>query len=181
MRRIIAVGIATAVVTAACGGSAEPTTTEAPTATAPVAHESTTTQPATTTSAAATTTTALPAEDDIVPGDDPNADQIVALYAVVFDGTTTFDEKAPLITEPDGLEGTVDAYAVASEAVGGIALEVRSVAIAVDTADVSYDLLFAGKAFQTDQAGVAEKVDGSWKVSREYFCSIVQLARVACA
>jgi hypothetical protein len=181
VRRIIAVGILTVFATAACGGSAEPTTTEAPSTTAPVADETTTTQPATTTTTTTTTTTAVPAEDDIVPGEDPDADQIVALYAVVFDGTTTFDEKAPLITEPDGLEATVDAYAVASETVGGIALEVRSVVIGVDTADVSYDLLFAGNAFQTDQAGVAEKVDGSWKVSREYFCSIVELARVACA
>jgi hypothetical protein len=181
VRRIIAVGILTAVAIAACGGSAASTTTEAPTTTASVADETTTTQPATTTTVVTPTTIAEPAADSIVPGEDADADEIVALYAVVFDGPTTFDEKAPLITDPDGLEATVEAYADASEAIGGIALEVRSVVVDTDSAGVLYDLLFAGNAFQTDQPGVAERVDGTWKVSREYFCSIMQLARVACS
>jgi hypothetical protein len=181
VRRIIAVGMVVAATTAACGGAAEPTTTESPTTTASVADQTTSTQPATTTTVSVTTTVAEPAEAGIVPGGDANADEIVALYALVFDGSTTFDEKAPLITDPDGLEATVDAYATASETVGGIALEVRSVTIGSDSADVVYDLVFAGSAFQTDQVGTAVSVDGSWKVSREYFCSIMQLARVGCS
>lgn len=181
MRRNLPILVALALVLAACasddtGGTS--TTDEAPRTT------TTTTAPATTTTAAPETTTTTGAEEiptaPIVPGEDPDADAIAELYRIVFDSSTTFEEKAPLIADPTGLESTVEAYGVAGEGVGGITLEAKEAGVGADRAVVVYDLLFAGNPFQTDQIGSAERNDGTWQVSREFFCSIMELARVGC-
>ncbi len=164
-------------VVAACGGSDTADTT-------------TTTEATTTTTAAVTTTTAAPTStvagsdsgpEPIVPGEDPDADEIANVYAVVFDSTTTFDDKADLIADSEGLEGTVEAYTAAGGAVGNIFLEAKAVAVDGDDAVVIYDLQFGGNVFQADQEGTAVRTDGSWKVSREYFCTVMELARVSCS
>lgn len=177
MRRIAILITALGLLATACssddGGSATtssvPTTTQATTAT-------TTTIATTTTTVAERDITTAP----VVPGADPDADAIVALFAVVFDSATTFDEKAPLIGDPTGLESAVAGYQAAGDAVGGISLEVTQTGVLDDRAAVVYDLLFGENPFQVDQTGEAIRVENTWVVSRDYFCSIVALARVAC-
>ena len=167
-KRNIAIAIVTVIVSmlvaTACGGGEEETTTTLGTTT--------------TVTAAATTTTA--AGSGIVPGEDPDVDAIVEAYTVVFDNTTTFEEKAPYITDPTGLEDTVAAYATAGEAVGGIVLRATSVTVAGDTASVVYDFLFAGNPAYQGLEGDAVKTDAGWQVTREMFCGVMTSAQVGC-
>ena len=69
---------------------------------------------------------------------------------------------------------------MAGEGVGGILLEAKEAGIEGDQATVVYDLLFAGNPFQTDQVGDAVRTDDTWQVTRDFFCSIMELARVGC-
>lgn len=160
----------------ACGGSdsADTTTTQA---------DVTTTTVAATTTTAETTTTAGAgggATEPIVPGENADADEIANVYAVVFDSKTTFEEKAPLIVDPDGLEATVEEYTAAGAGVGDIFLEATAVSVDGDAAVVIYDLQFGGQVFQPDQTGDAVRPGGAWQVTREHFCSVMMLARVSC-
>lgn len=150
------------------------------------ASDTTTTEIETTTTAAVATTTTTPTAggsegaDALVPGENPDADEIANVYAVVFDSKATYEDKAPLIVEPDGLEATVAAYTGAGAGVGEIFLQATAVSIAGDEAVVVFDLLFAGNVFQADQQGTAVRSDGVWQVSNEQFCSVMALARVSC-
>ena len=184
MRRILVLLAVLAVLAAACSSddTADTTTTTAApdtTTTTEAPAESSTT----TTTAAPTTTSTTVADiptEPIVPGEDPDADEIAALYDVVFDSATGYEEKAPLIDDPTGLESTVEAYGVAGEGVGGIMLQAKEAGFDGDRATVIYDLLFAGNPFQPDQVGDAVRNDGTWQVTRDFFCSIMELARVPC-
>lgn len=177
MKRVLVLVTAVAVLSAACGGSNDgsASTTDAPSTTV------TTVAPTTTIAVETTTTVAEnPPPVPVVPGADAEVDAIVDLYAVALDSATSYEEKAPLIDDPSGLESTVEAYKAAGESVGGIFLQVTGVAIDDDSAVVTYDLLFGDNAFQTGQAGDAVLNNGQWQVTRDYFCSIMTLARVSC-
>jgi len=166
VRNVLVSLIAVALASAACIDTTESTTTLA------------------TTTTTTTTTSEAGATPDLVPvtaGEDADVDAIAAVYTVVFDSTTTYEEKAPFIVEPDGLESTVEQYTAAGDSVGGILLDVTAVGIADDTAAVQYDLLFAGSPFQQDQLGDAVRTAAGWQVTREFFCSIMELARVPCS
>jgi hypothetical protein len=170
VRTVVATLIVVALAASACSDTTESTSTLAPTTT--------------TTAAAATTTSEAEATPDLVPvtaGADADVDAIAEVYTVVFDSTTTYQEKAPFIVEPDGLESTVEQYTAAGDSVGGILLDVTAVGIADDTAAVQYDLLFAGSPFQQHQLGDAVRTAAGWQVTREFFCSIMELARVPCS
>lgn len=177
MKRMMILVVAGAIVVAACSGADESSETATETTSAPT----TTVEVTTTTIAATTTVDASVPLSPVVPGEDADADAIVDLFAVAFDSETTFAEKAPLIDDPAGLEPTVEAYKAAGESFGGIFLEVTATGIDGDSAGVMYDLLFGGSPFQSGQMGEAVNNDGQWQVTREYFCSIMELARVDCA
>ena len=175
MRRIITLTVMLGLIGAACSSDdTESTTTTA----APTTTETT----ATSTTLATTTTEAEPdiPTAPVVPGEDADADAIVALYATVFDSTSTFEEKAPLIDDPTGLEAAIEGYRAAGDSVDGIFLEVSQTGVLDDRAAVLYDLLFGERPFQSDQPGDAIRIDEKWVVSRDFFCSIVELARVPC-
>lgn len=185
MKRSIVMVVLTAIVAAACGAAEEvdtpeTTTTQSAAVTtteAPVEAETSTTVPPT------TTTTAAPDGIEtfpVVPGEDPDADAIVDMYLVVFDSATTFAEKAPFITDPDGLEETVEKYATAGDGMGGITLQPDAIGIDGNEARVIYSLLFAGNTTFSDLDGEAVLTDDGWQVSREFFCKIMVLARVGC-
>lgn len=183
MKRSVILFVAGVLLLSACGGSDDTSasTTVSTLATTTTATAVTTTVAATTTAAETTTTAGAEVPTvPVVPGESADADAIVDLFAVVFDGTTAYEEKAPFIDDPAGLESTVDAYMTAGDAVGGIFLEVAGVGVDGDHAVVGYDLLFGGNAFMTDQVGDAVLNGGQWQVTREYFCSIMVLARVGC-
>jgi hypothetical protein len=132
----------------------------------------------TTTVAETTTTTQDPPPS--TPTDDQDAASITALYEVVFSSETTYEEKAPLIDDPTGLEETVAKYSTTGESMGGVSLAATSITVSGDTAEVTYDLLFGGNPTYPDLTGDAVRVDGTWLVTRELFCSIMASARVGC-
>lgn len=188
MRMLVVMG-AVAVVAAACGsddgGAATTTTTVAETTTTTVAETTTTTIAETTTTTVAETTTTAAAETDIptspvVPGEDPEVDAIVETYIVVFDSTTTYEEKEPFVTDLSGLEATVEGYAAAGDSFGGIALQADEVGIDGEMAKVVYSFLFGGNPAYTDLVGEAVLTDAGWQVTREFFCDIMTSARVGC-
>ena len=179
--------------TTACGGGSSADNAEEPapasTAVAETSTTTTTSAPATTTTttSAPTTTTAAPADapeiatSPVVPGEEEDVDAIVAAYLVVFDSSTFFDDKAPYITDPSGLEGTVEKYAEAGDSVGGIALSADEVGIEGDNARVIYSFLFAGNPAYRDLEGEAVRTDAGWQITTEFFCEIMASARVGCS
>ena len=166
MKRMILAGAAVAIVAAACGGDStdEADAVEAATTVAP-------------TTTAATEAVARPA---IVPGEDADVDAVVEAYVVVFDSTTTYEEKAPYLVEPEGLEETVATYTATGTSMGGVSLDPKSVTVDGDTAAVSYDFLFGGNPSYTNLTGDAVRTAAGWQITREMFCDIMRSARSSC-
>jgi len=123
-----------------------------------------------------TTTTTAPSAST----DQQDTQEITDLYETVFSSDTTYEEKASLIDDPAGLEETVAKYTKTGESMGGVGLVATSVTVTGDTAEVTYDLLFGGNPTYPDLLGDAVRVDGTWLVTRELFCSIMASARVGC-
>jgi hypothetical protein len=111
---------------------------------------------------------------------DADKEEITTLYEVVFSSETGYDEKAPLLDDPTGLEDTVAEYQETGESMGGVSLEAKTISVSGDVAAVNYDLLFGGTPTYPDLTGDAVRIDGVWKVTREMFCSIMTSARVGC-
>ncbi len=185
MNRVSTAALLVALIAAACGGGTSGDESEtAQTVTTSAAAETTTTAApttTTTTSAPGTTEASGTATSPVVPGEDADVDAIVEAYLVVFDSTTSYEEKAPYITDPAGLEDTVIRYAAAGEDVGGIALSADEVGIDGDAARVIYSFLFAGNPAYTDLEGEAVRTDAGWQVTRDFFCDIMSSARVGCS
>ena len=116
----------------------------------------------------------------IVPGADPELDAVVAAYTIVFDSATRYAEKAPFLPEAGSVKATVEGYAKAGEAVGGIKLVPKAVTIDGDNATVIYDVLFAGTAVYNGLSGSAVKVDGAWTITKAEFCGFMSSARNPC-
>ena len=182
MKRNLFLILAFAIIAAACssGEAAEPTTTTAQSQTTttaePAAPTTTTTTPTTTTVPTTTTTTA----GGIVAGEDPDVDSVVLTYQIVFSSATTYEEKAPYLVDPTGLEETVAQYGETGESMGGVELAPNAVTIDGDVAEVQYDFLIGGTPTYPDLSGDAVLLDGVWKVTREMFCGIMTSARVGC-
>ncbi|MEZ5297039.1 MAG: ABC transporter substrate-binding protein [Ilumatobacteraceae bacterium] len=120
--------------------------------------------------------------DGATSGAEFDADEQAAAdaWAVVFDSTTSFDEKAPHLEDADALSATIDAYAAAGEGMGGIALDPTLVQLDGELATITYDVLFGGSAAYTALSGEMSDVDGVWVVSRDEFCSFMASARTPC-
>lgn len=176
MKRLALLILVMVLVTAACGGSeadvaaSTTTTPEGPTTT-------TTRAPATTRTAAPTTTMVA---EGVVAGEDPEVDAIVLAYTIALDSVSSYEEKAPYIDDPSGLEETVAKYLETGESMGGIGVAVSAVGIDGETASVTYDLLFGGNPTYPDLTGPAVKTADGWKITREGFCSLMSSARVGC-
>jgi len=175
MKRISAILATLALILAACASGAEsPTTSTASLAATPSTTSTTTTLPPST-----TTTTEAPAAAS-EPTSEADRNAITAAYGIVFSSKTTFDEKAPLIDDPSGLEETVLKYQETGESMGGVSLVATKITVEGDIATVIYDFLFGGTPTYPDLTGDAVLVDGTWKISRTMFCSIMGSARVGC-
>lgn len=182
-KRLLAVLAVLSLLVVACGGEdAESTTTEAEPTTTTTAETTTTEAPATTTTEAVEEETTPTAEEEsaIVPGEDPDVDAIVEVYQVVFDSSTSYEEKAQYIDDPGGLEDTVATYQSTGDSVGGVTAEPTSVAVNGEDADVVYTLLFSGNPTYPGQSGTALLTDEGWKVTRDMFCGVMASARSAC-
>jgi len=167
MKRVSVLIAAIAIVATACSSTTD-TAVNTDTTTASTASVATTT--------VATPATTLP----FGPASEEDAAEIIALYELVFSSDTTYEEKAPLIDDPSGLEETVAKYSETGESLGGVGLEAKTITVSGDLASVTYDLLFSGNPTYPDLTGDAIRVDGAWLVTREMFCSIMTSARVGC-
>lgn len=173
MKRVMLLLVVLAVSVGACSGS---DTSESD---ATTVSSSTSTTAAPTTTVPATTTTVADA-GAIVPGEDADVDAVVLTYQIVFSSETGYEEKAPYIDDPSGLEQTVADYQETGESMGGVELVPTSVTINGDSADVTYDLLFGGTPTYPDLAGDAVLIEDTWKITRDMFCSMMASARVGC-
>lgn len=174
-----------ALVAAACGGGSEPAATDETTATTAVPSTTTTstapTPTTTTTTTPPTTTTTAPLEPvEFVPGADADVDAVVEAYVIVFDSTTSYEEKVPYLVEPEGLEETVLEYAETGDSFGGVSVEVSAAATNEETAAVVYTLLFAGNPAYAGLDGDALRTEAGWQITRKMFCSLMTSARVGC-
>ncbi|MGB0111578.1 MAG: iron-siderophore ABC transporter substrate-binding protein, partial [Ilumatobacteraceae bacterium] len=109
--------------------------------------------------------------------------EVADAWALVFDSTVPFADKADHLDDADALEPTVDAYTEAGAALGGIFL-VPTVVVIDDTGDaatLTYDVLFGQETAYTALEGELTLADGVWTVSREEFCSFMASARTACS
>jgi iron complex transport system substrate-binding protein len=147
-------------------------------ATTPAATLPATTVPVTTvpeTSAAETTVAGTTAGPGLSDEESAAAD----VYRTVFDSSLPADDKVALIEDGEALRPTIESYAAAGDAVGGIVLEPSAVTIDGSTAAVVYDVLFAGTPVYQDLDGSLVD-DGGWKVTREEFCDFMAQARNPC-
>lgn len=173
--QVLSALIIPAMLLTACGEASLDTTT---TTSEPAA--TTTEAPSTTTTSMLATTTTKAVTGEIVPGEDPDVDEIVEVYRIAFDSTTTFEEKAAVIEDTTGLEDTVDTYASTGDSVGGVTAEPTAVTVEGDDAVVVYTLYFSGNPTYAGLNGTAVKIDGGWKITRDMFCSVMASARSAC-
>jgi hypothetical protein len=184
MKRISVLIAAIAIVATACSSATEASrNAEAAPTTTVIVTTTTLAPPTTTTSTVIVTTTTLASPTTTLPfspASEEDVAEITALYEIVFSSDTTYDEKAPLIDDPSGLEETVAQYSETGESLGGVGLVAKTITVSGDLASVTYDLLFSGNPTYPDLTGDAIFVDGAWLVTREMFCSIMTSARVGC-
>ncbi|WP_420619114.1 hypothetical protein [Candidatus Poriferisocius sp.] len=102
-------------------------------------------------------------------------------WAVVFDSTAEFADKAPHLEDAAALESSNAAYAEAGESFGGFSMEPTAVDISGDEATITYNVLFGGNAAYEDLTGEIQRVDGTWTVSREAYCGFLASARTPCS
>lgn len=172
MRRIVFLVIAVGLVATACASANDTTTDTEPAAAIPptTVAPTTTSAPATTSTPATTTASA----------NDADQEAITATYEIVFSSETTFAEKEPFLEDPTGLEDTVVKYQETGETMGGVSLAATKITVEGTSAEVIYDFLFAGTPTYPDLTGDAVLVEGTWKITRDMFCSIMDSARVGC-
>lgn len=108
------------------------------------------------------------------------ADAAAAAWSVVFDSTTSFEDKAPHLEDADALASTIEGYAESGSMMGGISLAPTDVTVDGDVATITYDVLFGENPAYGDQTGEISLVDGVWTVSRDEFCSFMASARNPC-
>lgn len=124
--------------------------------------------------ASETTGTTAAAEPD-------EGDAAGEVAATVFDSSVAFDDKAALIEGGETHRGSHDGYIAAAEQVGGITLEPTDVAVAGDTATVTYRILFGGNEAYADLTMDVTRVDDGWVVPTDAFCGFLASARTPCA
>ena len=185
MNRLIAGALAATLTLVACGSSELDTAAadEATTTTAAV-QETTTTKaaPTTTTTAPPETTITTVAETTTTTEAEPSEDElaITEAYAVAFDSESTFEQTAPYVVDPEGLEETVTEYQNTGTEMGGVTVGIDNITINGDEASILYTLYFGGNPTYAGLVGSAVMTDAGWQISREMFCGLMTSARVGC-
>ena len=182
MKRLMALALASALALAACGtaevdagaGDATSSTASATTAATTEATDASATESSTAATEAATTTAA--AEEGL----GPDEMAITEAYAVAFNSESTYEETAPYLVAPEGLEETVQGYIDIGEQMGGVSVGIDKIELDGDSAAITYTLLFGGNPSYRDLAGTAVRTDAGWQISREMFCGLMSSARVGC-
>ena len=128
-----------------------------------------------------TETTETETTETTVADESADGDAAGEVTAKVFDSSVAFDEKAALIEGGEAHRGDHDGYVTAAQQVGGITLEPTDVAVAGDTATVTYRILFGGNEAYADLSMDVTRVDDGWIVPTDAFCGFLASARTPCA
>ena len=154
MKRVLAVGVALVAVVglAACGGGGDDNTAS------------------TTTTEEVTTTSAAPFEAAKAEAD------IRALYTNFFKDTTTVDDAVKMLEDGESLRPALDEQKK-SGAAKGISATVKTVQFQSEQlAAVNFDLSLNGAVVAANTKGEAKFIDGTWKINKALFCTLVGLA-----
>jgi ABC-type glycerol-3-phosphate transport system substrate-binding protein len=155
MKRVLATGVACVAVVslAACGGGGDDDSSAS----------------ATTTTEAATTT-AAPFEATKAEAD------IRATYATFFNDQTPTDVAVKLLEEGESLRSAIDEQKK-SGAAAGLSTNIKAVQFQSETlADVNFDIALKGAVVAPNTKGQAKFIDGTWKVDKALFCTLLGLA-----
>jgi hypothetical protein len=93
------------------------------------------------------------------------------------------DTTVALVEDGEALRETIVAVKKSSQvqAARDPGIRVRSIELVGDDhAIVTFDILQGDNPSLADQTGVAVKIDGSWRLSRDTYCRIAQYVQVAC-
>jgi hypothetical protein len=153
MKRVLAVGatLLAVVSLAACGGGGDDDASS-------------------TTITEATTTTAAPFEAGKAEAD------IRATWATFFNDATPTDEAVKLLEEGESLRAAIDEQKK-SGAAAGLSTTIKTVQFQSETlADVNFDILLKGTVVAPNTKGQAKFIDGTWKVNKALFCTLLGLA-----
>ena len=155
MKRVLVVGAACIIAVmslAACGGGGDDEASDA------------------TTTTEAVTTTAAPFEATKAEAD------IRALWAKFFNDQTSTDEAVKLLEEGESLRSAIDEQKKRGAA-AGLTTDVKSVQFQSETlAAVNFDILLKGAVVAPNTKGEAKFIDGTWKVNKALFCTLLGLA-----
>lgn len=128
----------------------------------------------------AATTTTVPVEEPVSFTEEEQA--VADAWLNVFSPDSTWEEMRPHLTGIEKIEDLARQYAETKtdQTFAGVTLEVVSVDIAGNTADITFDILLNGSPVQPGNSGVLTLVDETWVVEYDTFCSIVALANYSC-
>ncbi|PIE25740.1 MAG: hypothetical protein CSA62_00090 [Planctomycetota bacterium] len=124
--------------------------------------------------------TTAAAEEPAAPSFDADQQKVADAWAIVFDSSTGFDDKAAHIEDADQLQSSIETFGTTGTTMGGIALKPTGVDITDDAATVTFDVIFAGTPVHSGLTGQMSLVDGTWQVSHTEFCGIMTQAQIPC-
>ncbi|MEL6981142.1 MAG: iron-siderophore ABC transporter substrate-binding protein [Actinomycetota bacterium] len=115
-------------------------------------------------------------------GAEPTEEEAAAMaaWALVFDSTAAFADKAPHLEDAAALETSNVGFLDAGDAMGGISLDPTGAVVDGETATITYDVYFGENAAYNDLDGEISLVDGVWVVSRDEYCGFLASARTPC-
>ena len=104
---------------------------------------------------------------------------VMDAWALIFDPTADFSDKAAHFQEASGLEEVNAAFGGLVQS-NGASLNPTAVSVDGDTAMVTFDLLLGGQVMQADNAAPFDLVDGTWAMPRAAFCGFFMPFGISC-
>ena len=101
-------------------------------------------------------------------------------FALVYDSSANWDDKAPYLEGSDSLQSSNESYMSGASTMGGISLVPKSAVVEGETATITYDVMFGESAAYEDLTREVLLVDGLWTVSSEDYCDFLASARTPC-
>lgn len=106
-------------------------------------------------------------------------DAVTTTFEHFFDSSLPVDQKMALVENGQAFEETLKSQANSSIAGGASASVAQVDSTGPDRAAVTFTIKKHGFPLLPNRHGEAIRIDGSWKVSAQTFCSLLQLERSA--
>ena len=115
-------------------------------------------------------------------GEEVSPDEMaMTAFALVYDSSANWSDKAPHLEGSDSLESSNDAYMNGASTMGGISLVPKSAVVEGEIATITYDVMFGESAAYEDLTREVVLVEGLWTVSSEDYCDFLASARTPCS